>query len=160
LGLICGAAAFLTVVCDLLTIALTVPEDIAIPLFIYSFLAFPVLAAAGFLLSLIGYLSNRRPVNLAGMGLGGLALVGLIILFLPRGCAAKTVPVAGVVERVDTESIVVDGQTVVIPADFLPLPSGVVPGAQVEVQARTVRGRLSACGVAVYGPDERPTTSP
>jgi hypothetical protein len=158
-GFICSGIALIIAIYSL-PVAKYLPEDLGMPIFIYSLLAFPIFGALGLILSVIGYLSNRHRVNLIAGAAGGLAFVWVVasmFIISMTGCAAATIEVSGEVQSVNSSSVVVNEQTVAISDALLPLPAGVTPGAQVHLWAyRTGNGSLIACGVGVEDASETP----
>lgn len=78
LGLLCSTIG-LSIALYLVPGAKYLPENIEVPVFVYSLLAFPVFVALGAILSIPGYIATRHRVNLAAMIVGGLALAWLMI---------------------------------------------------------------------------------
>ena len=137
----------------LIPVAKLLPDTLGVPIFIYSFMAFPFFIALGLTLSVIGYFFNRDRASLIPAAISGVALVWLVATFVfasTTGCGGAKVEVNGTVQSMSSDSIVVDGQTIVISPGLLPLQREVIPGAQVHLFVhKNLNGSLTACGVGV-----------
>lgn len=83
LGLAFSILALLAAI-YMLPVSLYLPEDISIPTFVYSLLAFPILLGLGVVLSFLSYIAKRYRSGLAGMVIGGLSPVWLVASYFVR----------------------------------------------------------------------------